>query len=737
MSTTQNPRVVAGGSRGEQRTDDPDELDHGLDLWVGRDLLVPRQLDGPVNVSLDGGAEATGSSPMSASAAAPPSAADLDAGKILAGPSDPVDWPSWRRHLADFSRQVFERIPVGAVSGPKPQAWAAQCRTVFLAWLWDDRLYDFDRDEFTPDRLIAEMDHQFGGIDGIVLWHAYPVIGVDDRNQFDFYDVPGLSDLVAWFHAHHIRVFLNYNPWDTATARRSGTDAVELRHTLDALDADGLFLDTLREGSVDLITTVGTDRVLESESRLSVAAMRTHQLSWAQWFADSPVPGVLRAHWLDRQHMQHHTRRWNRDHSEELQSAHLNGCGVLLWDNVFGAWVGWSERDLATHRRMRAIHTSFGDLLADGDWIPLIDLGPQAFAAGVFGACFADTSRELYLLVNRSAKATTVQVRLDAVRLDAREPGTPESAGDRVYTDLFGGSDGRMTVGCAIVVTLPGRGVGAVLIAPERGPLLPGGISTDVSFPARPLVHRPSPWLPRELPVTGQGIPVPTGSHRTEMRFRRRENGMLTGAWWVDAWKPLAPDLHAEMTQDCTTLVPDGVRVRVESVTKGEFATFLRESGYRPRISHRFLADWPASAAQTGMGLCAARLDEPVTFVDIAEAQAYAAWVGGRLPSQAEWHLAAARSVGLPLIWQWTSDHYQEGPSRFDLLVGGTAQERAGSGWYFDSGPQPAGWVAKLLEPGRGLSRSATVGFGIAWGPESVTNFQSQRLVAPGPPIDY
>jgi len=53
MSTTQNPRVVAGGSRGEQRTDDPDELDHGLDLWVGRDLLVPRPLDGPVTVSLN------------------------------------------------------------------------------------------------------------------------------------------------------------------------------------------------------------------------------------------------------------------------------------------------------------------------------------------------------------------------------------------------------------------------------------------------------------------------------------------------------------------------------------------------------------------------------------------------------------------------------------------------------------------------------------------------------------
>ena len=48
--------------------------------------------------------------------------------------------------------------------------------------------------------------------------------------------------------------------------------------------------------------------------------------------------------------MLHHTRRWNRDHAEELHSAWLNGVGVLVWENVFGAWVGWNERDKALLR---------------------------------------------------------------------------------------------------------------------------------------------------------------------------------------------------------------------------------------------------------------------------------------------------------------------------------------------------------------------------------------------------
>ena len=703
-------------------TDDPDDLYQGLDAWAGRDLRHPRPLDGTTTLDLQQGPTAVGRSAISAREGAPANIDDLDRAKIVAGPDDPVDWPAWRSKLAQWRSQAADRFPRRSTRGPAPQPWAARCRTIFLAWLWDARLYDMESDRFTPELLITQLQNQYGGIDGIVLWHAYPVIGVDERDQFAFYEVPGLRELVSWFQARHIRVLLDYNPWDTATSRSTGSHATKLRQTLEALGADGVFLDTLKQGAVELIATVGTDRALESESAVSISAMATHQLSWAQWFADSPVPGVLRSHWLDRQHMQHHTRRWNRDHSDELQSAHLNGCGVLLWDAVFGTWVGWNQRDLATHRRMRAVQMEFTDLLTDGVWTPLVDLGAAAPAAAIFGSRFADPSRSLYLLVNRGETDATV---------------TLDLTGRGVATDLFSDNVAPAEGSCRIEVTLPARGIGAVLVAPDRGRPLPAPVSGNSSFPAREPVHIRGSATPTRPPrIDLGGTPLAPGVHRTRMRFRRRETGMMSGAWWIDAWKPLAPDLHALMEQDCTTLVADGVTIRSTPVTKGEFGEFLRSTGYRPTVSNRFLADWPPLGPGAAPRVAADQAGQPVTFVSIADARAYAAWVGGRLPSQAEWHLLASPAQSRT-VWQWTDDHYLEGPVRFDLLVGGTDHARNGSGWYCDSGPMPPGWVLKMLEPGRGLSRSSSIGFGLAWGPESVTEFGGERIVAPGRPIEY
>src|SRR4029078_3510316 len=99
--------------------------------------------------------------------------------------------------------------------------------------------------EGVPMKLLcAESEREFGGFDGIVLWHAYPVIGIDERNQFDWYrDVPGIHELVAAFPARGLRVFVNYNPWDVGTRREPVGDAEAVGQLVRELGVDGVFLD--------------------------------------------------------------------------------------------------------------------------------------------------------------------------------------------------------------------------------------------------------------------------------------------------------------------------------------------------------------------------------------------------------------------------------------------------------------------------------------------------------------
>jgi len=641
--------------------------------------LVPRLVDRPTVVDLGA-----------------PDWAAMDTAKIIAAPADPADWPRWRAVLDQWRAGVADRHPIGGAAYEQPAGqWAQTCCSIAQIWLWDELLYDFARDCFTPERLLADADRRFGGFDGIVLWHAYPVIGIDDRNQWDFYrDVPGLAELVRTLQDAGAAVFLDYNPWDTGT-RRGDSDGAELVAMVTELSADGLFLDTLKEADAELVKALEAARPgigLESESTLPLARLGEHRLSWAQWFADSEVPGVIRSHYVERRHQQHHVRRWHRRHAEELQSAYLNGVGVMVWEVVFGVWVGWSDRDAATLRRMLAIQRSASELILSGAWTPLADLAPEATAAGIYASSFEREGITLWAVINRSGQ-------------DYAGPVLPVGAPGRVVLT----SGPVPTRGIGVLVTLADGfaepewvGPLAARLAAERA--TNDMAAADASFPYRDAIRTNQGRSTAGPPENA--IRVPAGRHRLTVRYRMRETGLYDEAPFVDEWKPLPPRLHDLRTVERVLVLDHDVAVAAAAVTEAEFDRFVAETAYRPKVTNRFLAGPVGPAA-------------PVTFVDLEDARAYARWVGGRLPTEDEWQRAAelagpAWTQTAP-VWNWTESEYSDGRTRFVLLKGGSSYQATDSEWYFDGGPRPPEFTAKLLRPGLGLGRSSQIGFRLAW----------------------
>ncbi|MFI6025341.1 SUMF1/EgtB/PvdO family nonheme iron enzyme [Amycolatopsis magusensis] len=635
------------------------------------DPLVPRPIDRPTEVPADG--------PL----------ADLDEAKIFSGPADPADRPAWRERLRQWREDARARHGYTGAAYERPgAAWAARCYTVAQVWLWDELLYSFGEGRFTPDRFLADARDRFGGLDAVVLWHAYPVIGIDDRNQWDFYhDVPGLPELIDALHSAGLRVFVDYNPWDVGT-RRGGEDVDELASLVADLGADGVFLDTLKKAEPEFVERLERARpgiVLEGESKLAVERIEDHACSWAQFFADSPVPGVLRAHWYERRHMQHHIRRWHRDHSEELQSAWLNGVGVMVWEVVFGVWVGWSARDAATVRRLTSVQRAAGDLLLEGEWTPLAELVPEAEAAGIYASRWELDGVTLWTVVNRGDQDYSGPV-LDSV------------------VALFPGP-------------VPARGINAFLHV-DPGVAEPAWVRDLVDVPHDPDARFPHRLASRVHPQRTDGVAeadavvVPAGPYVLTVRYRARETGMYQGAPYVDEWKPLPPRLH-----DARTLQRDGelaveVAVAATEVTNAQFAAFLAATDYRPAQPHRFLAHWVEGAPSAG------REHEPVTHVDLDDARAYCAWRGGRLPTEDEWQLAGETGGlrrGEPAVWNWTESEHSDGRTRFVMLKGGSDYRAEGADWYVEGGRRAPDYSVKLLLPGLGQARSATVGFRCAW----------------------
>lgn len=651
------------------------------------DPLVPRPLDRPTTVPLEPDADLT----------------PLDSGKILAAPDDPALWPSWRETLTRWRREARERHGYDdALYGRPELRWAAECFVVSQVWLWDELLYDWETHQFTPERLLADARERFGGFDGVVLWHAYPVIGIDDRNQWDFYrDIDGLDDLVKVFHDNGVRVFVDYNPWDVGT-RRSGDDAAELAALVADFEIDGVFLDTLKEGGGSLLSSLDAARpgvAAEGESTVALPRVVDPPLSWAQWFADSPVPGVVRSHFYERRHQMHHVRRWHRDHAEELQSAWFNGIGIMVWEVVFGAWVGWTDRDAQLLRRMVRAQRALSHLLVEGEWTPLADLGDAAPPQGVFGSRFASADEQLVALVNRSDHEVVV-------RLPAPDTGAAH--------DVWTGREVSPTDG-AVEVVLPARGVGGLWTAPPgQDASWLDGPAPEVALPV--FRHRRARRVPPPVVAPGNAphphVTVPPGEHVLTVRYRCRETGMYEGAPFVDEWKPLPPRLHDLRTLERVVQLDGPVAVAVTEVSEREFADFVAATGHRPAV--------PGGRAPAWLGRAPSEADprRPVTEVDLADARRYAAWAGARLPTEDEWQLAAAQPGFMrlaPVVWNLTESEQSDGRTRFMMLKGGSDHRSEGSSWYFDGGVREGDFSAKYLVPGRGLGRSTSIGFRVAW----------------------
>jgi hypothetical protein len=607
-----------------------------------------------------------------------------------------------------------------SIYGREDQQWMTRNFVCGFLFAYDRAFWDPDKREYRIGPLCADAVREFGGFDSVVIWHAYPRIGADQRNQFDFFrDMPGglegVRGAVREFRRHGVRVFLPYNPWDTGTARETDSDDDALARLVEATQADGLFLDTMLAAPTGLRPAIDAVRpgvAFEPEGHPSIAEMQQCSASWAQSLAAYPDIGVLHLKWIEPRHMQHQIRRWDKSHQDELAAAWLNGSGMLVWENIFGYWNPWSAEDRATLRRMAPVWRHFADHFAHGNWLPYFPTSEP----GTYASCWEHHGTRLWTIVRPHSDAPSTV----AVELDDR---TEE------FIDLWQGVPIPPTkTGAKIRLEVPLTRYGAVAAVP-RG-MSDESLRRLVAAQREAAQRRlPTPqedgWIRARSVIDPQPAPVPAareesvqpdmlavdgGRFTFTLRHMRRECGCYPDPGAPpEQWDTfLIGTPHDQPLEHCVTADVASCQVAAAPVTNEQFAAFLRDAGYRPDVPDNFLKHWGGDA-------CPAELRaQPVVYVDVEDARAYATWAGKRLPSEWEWQRAAtqhAEAFQRGEVWEWTEGVRDDGHTRFVMLRGGCRWKAEGSIWYFPTGPQPIDTHAKFLLLAPGLDRCATIGF--------------------------
>jgi formylglycine-generating enzyme required for sulfatase activity len=653
---------------------------------------------------------------------------------FFAGPNSPAEASAWLESLKAWrnQRRTLLRYEDSQYVRQELQ-WTQGVFSQVQLLIWDRSLYDPDRGEYTVDRFLSETESRIGPIDAVLIWHVYPNLGVDDRNQLDLLrDLPGGVDgvrrMVQQFHERGVRVFFPYLAWDTGTRPIDGGAAQAVSQLWKEIGADGINFDTLESVPPEFrraSDAIGNPLALEPQFQprdQSLAWTNTSWNDWVTWEGKSYpfVPMVNRNKWMEPRHMVNVTDRFTRDKTDSLQHAFFNGQGYASLENLWGFWYGNTPRDAETILRFTRIERSVADYVRSPEWEP----HTPVVQPGVFASLFPGSHGMLWTIVNRNE-----------YDVGGEQIIAPHRANVRYYDLWHGGElkpvnrEGKD----ALSFDLEGHGYGAVLATDaELTPAVQQVLSFMAERSKRPLSSYSSEWKPLaqtrvEIPETKKAASAPDGMVRVpegEFNFQvsgiEIEGGNDPGVDVQYPWEDLPRRFHGHAMHMRPFYIDR------TPVTNAQFKKFLDATHYSPKDDHNFLRAWNGDAVPAGAE------NKPVTWVSIEDARAYAAWAGKRLPHEWEWQYAAQSTDGRAYSWgnAWSAEAMpapDHGPSQGALPDVGTFASGASAFGVLDMVGSVSQWTDEFRDP---HTRSAIVRGGAQYQPRgSVWYFpQTYRL---------
>ncbi len=284
-------------------------------------------------------------------------------------------------------------------------SWVRSCVVNHFAFVYGKECFDFDKQRFDMKRLLDD-GNEFGGYDTVVVWHQYPRLGLDERSQWDFFDqFPGgleaLAEGVAYAHEKGTRVLLPFKPWDHDPHDTDADTLEKLCRILKITNADGIFFDTMNSVPATFRKAVDAIRpgIVFMTEKFPQTRRDVEMLTscWDQYWTDWEMPETPSFRYLFPEHGTSMTSRWHVGVQKDnmIKRAIFNGTGIVIWQDVFGAWLPFDKKQKATIKKWKKTYLSFRDCF-EGSAYPLM----PTLQTGIFMNRFEGNGRIVVSLYN-------------------------------------------------------------------------------------------------------------------------------------------------------------------------------------------------------------------------------------------------------------------------------------------------------------------------------------------------
>jgi formylglycine-generating enzyme required for sulfatase activity len=636
----------------------------------------------------------------------------------------------------NIKKYIAEQAKNNSLTLPDDLAWNHENFLMGFVFMWDHTFWSPEKGEYLVDSYCKTMEREFGGLQSVILWHSYPNIGIDERNQFDFFEVlPGgiesLKKVVNDFHRHGVKVFITYNPWDLDTRRPENHDFAELAKVVDQTGADGIFLDTWKsaKGSVSIFETENSIRKEVAKYGRTVAFSSeilpefkdltgpdALTCSWGQEIEPFNYTDLSHQKWLMPIHKQHYIKRMTKERKPILAHAWINGQGVQLWENIFGTMNLWNSTHRQWLRKMNAIWKTCGKMLITDDWKPFIPLENKSVVANQW----LDDENIITCLVDTAGTETVVRIEVT-------------KGENQKYFDLWNGEElKQVNENGKSYVNVRVKDFGCLLQTSEVNEKLTGLLQQQKKETSAPL-----PAFDKYEQELSLKEPLKYAYKNSQNAVFQPELLKVLGGEYTFTCKHIwregrcYPNRDARHNHDLVITFEDGAQriththqenissfsVMPRVVTNRQFADFVKSSGYKPCFPENFLKHWNGNECPDSL------LDQPVTYISLEDARAFAEWAGMRLPTEWEWQLAAETLNDQFIfneVFEWNESERFDGYNRFVTLRGGCIRWETPSSWWYlpgapygeiAGGPQKHDSHVKYFLMYPGMDRASTLGF--------------------------